>query len=297
MIWDEWRRRLQWIGAVALTIFGVLAFLLPDWAIGQFPWGAGQIMVQTMGAWGIGTAAIAVLAAMQARQDRILGLNVYLWLFGILELLVVIAFIDRLQLGHLLTWPYLVGLLALAASAVAGLLGWWSERPNLRAPQGTVTGWMRAVAIGLGGFTAFLAVGTLMAGPEGQTAQGGVLPEPMSLFSIRAFSAFLAAISAATLSMLLPRNPRPAWELDRGGFILSTIILVAALLHLGAFDFGARPGGLVYILAYAIASILFVIIWLLPRLRPELFAADPPGRSHVERLDATGIGTGEPGGP
>jgi hypothetical protein len=243
-------------------------------------------MAQTMGAWGIGTAAMAVLAAMQTRQDRILGLNVYLWLFGILQLLVVVAFIDRLQLGRVLTWPYLVGLLALAASGVAGVIGWWSERPDLRGPQGTVTWWMRAIALGLGGFTALLAIGTLIAGPEGRTAQGGVVPEPMSLFSIRAFSAFLAAISAATLSMLLPRNPRAAWELDRGGFILSTAILIVALLHLGAFDFGSKPGSLVYIGAYAIASALFAVIWVLPWIRPELFAADPPGRVGLARLDA-----------
>lgn len=277
-MWDRWRRSLQWLGVVALAIFGGVAFAAPGWAVGEFPWGVGPIMAMTMGGWGIGTAAIAALAASQSRQDRILGLNVYLWLFGILELLVVLAFLDRLQVGHLLTWPYLVGLVALAASGVAGVVGWWTTRPDLRGPVGSVTTWMRAVAIGLGAFTAFLAAGTLIAGPEGQTAQGGVLPEPMSLFSIRAFSAFLAAISAATLSMLLPRNPRPAWELDRGGFILSTVILIAALLNLAAFDVAARPGGLVYIAAYAIASVLFVVIWLLPRLRPELFSADPPGR-------------------
>src|SRR5687768_10296104 len=176
-MWDQWRRWLQWAAAVSLGIFGVFAFLLPEWSGDQFPWGAGPIMVQTMGAWGLGTAAMAVLAARQSRQDRILGLNVYLWLFGILQLLVVVAFLDRLQWGHLLTWPYLVGLVALAASAVAGVLGWSSERPDLRGPQGTVTTWMRAFAIGLGVFTAFLAAGTLIAGPEGRTAQGGVLPE------------------------------------------------------------------------------------------------------------------------
>ena len=108
----------------------------------------------------------------------------------------------------------------------------------------------------------------------------------MSLFTIRAFAAFLAAISAATLSMLLSRNPRPAWELDRAGFVISTIILVPAVLNIGAFDFGADPAGLVYVGAYAIASILFAFIWALPWIRPDLFAADPPGRSPVARLDA-----------
>jgi hypothetical protein len=283
-MWDRWRRWFQWVGAASFAIFGVLA-LLPDWAVAQFPWGVGPVMAMTMGAWGIGTAAMAALAASQTSQDRILGLNVYLWLFGILELLVVVAFADRLQVGHVLTWPYLLGLAALAASAVAGVIGWANERPDLRGPAGTVTWWMRAIAIGLGGFTALLAIGTLMAGPDGRTAQGGVVPEPLSLFSIRAFSAFLAAISAATFAMLLPRNPRPAWELDRGGFILSTAILVVALLHVGAFDFGSQPGGLVYVGAYGVASILFAIIWVMPWVRPELFAADPPSRAGLARLD------------
>jgi hypothetical protein len=260
-----------------LAVFGFPAFGLPDWAVDEFPWGVGPIMAMTMGAWGLGTAAMAAMAASTTRLDRALGLNVYLWLFGVLQLLVVLAFRDRLQTGHLLTWPYLAGLGALAVSAIAGVIDWVTRRPDVRGPAGVVTWWMRLIAIALGGFTAVLAAGTLVAGPDGQTAQGGVVPETMSLFSIRAFSAFLAAISAATLAMLLPRNPRPAWELDRGGFILSTLILIAAFVNIEAFDFGERPGGLVYIAAYGIASLLFLVIWALPRFRPDLFAADPPG--------------------
>jgi hypothetical protein len=233
-------------------------------------------MARTIGAWAIGTATIAALAASGSRHDRLVGLHVYLWLFGPLQLVVLGAFAERVRLDHLLTWPYAIGLGALSASAVVGLVGWGRRRPDLRGPSGGVTWWMRVIVIGLAGFTAFLAVGTLRAGPGGQTAYGGVVPETLSLFSIRAFSAFLFAISAASWSMLLARNPRPMWELDRGGFVLSTMILVAAVLHLGAFDFGARAGGAVYIGAYALASILFAIVWALPRWRPDLFAADPP---------------------
>jgi hypothetical protein len=234
-------------------------------------------MAMTVGAWCIGTAVMCALAASSSRLDRILGLNVYTWGFGVLQSLVVLGFLDRLQTGNVLTWPYLIGLLALTASAILGILDAVTRRPDLRGPSGIVTAWMRAIAVGLGAFTALLALGTLVAGSDGGTAYGGYLPEQLSLFSIRAFSAFFAAISAATLSMLLSRNARPAWELDRGGFVLSTLVLVAALANIGAFDFAARPGGLVYIGAYALAAILFSVIWVLPRSRPDLFAADPPG--------------------
>ena len=274
---EIWRRRLLRVAAAALAIFGFGAFALPDWAAGAFPWKVGPVLAMTIGGWALGTSAFAAMAASTSRLDRTLGMNAYLWLFGVLQGLVALTFRDKLQTGHLLTWPYLIGLIALVASAVVGLADWWTRRPDLRGPVGVVPLWMKAIAAGLGAFVAFLAAGTLIAGPDGQVAQGRFFPEQLSLFSIRAFSAFFAAVAGGTLSLLLARKPRPYLELDRSGFMLVSAIVVASLLFLSEFDFAANPGGLVYLGAYVIATVAFGLIWLLARYRPDLFAADRLG--------------------
>lgn len=274
---ELWRRRLLWVAAAALGIFGFGAFANPDWAAGAFPWKVGPLLAMTIGGWALGTSALGAMAASTSRLDRTLGMNVYLLLFGVLQGLVALAFLDKLLPAHVLTWPYLIGLVALAASAVVGVADWWSRRPDLRGPVGMVPLWMKAIVVGLGAFTAFLAAGTLISGPDGQVAQGRFFPEQLSLFSIRAFSAFFATVAGGTLSLLLARNPRPYFELDRGGFVLVLAISIASLIHVSRFDFAAKPGGLAYLGAYVVAMVAFGVIWLLAPYRPDLFAADPPG--------------------
>jgi hypothetical protein len=272
---ETWRRWLLWAAAAAMAIFGALAFVLPNWASTDFPWKVGPFLAMTIGGWALGTAGVAALAARSSRQDRILGMNVYLWLFGSLQLLVVILFLDKLQVGHILTWSYLAGLAALVASAVVGLVEWVRERPDLRGPTGPLPIWMPATAIGLGGFTLVLALGSLVSGPSGQLAHGRFFPEELSGFSMRAFAAFFASVSGGTLALLAARNARPYLDLDTAGLMLVVPITVAAVVYIDRFDFQASPGGLVYLTAYVVALILFVVIRLVARSRPDLLAADP----------------------
>jgi hypothetical protein len=272
---EQWRKRLLWVAAAALAVFGVLAFGLPEWAASDFPWKVAPSLAMTIGGWALGTAGVAALAARASRLDRILGMNVYLWLFGALQSLVVIAFLDKLQTGHILAWPYLIGLGALLASAAVGITDWVRRRPDLRGPAGMVPRWMPGTAVALGGFTVLLAVGAFISGPAGQLATGRFFPEELSGFSMRAFAAFFASVSGGTLSLLLARNARPYLELDKAGLLLVLPITIASLVYLHRFDFVGRPGGLVYLAAYVVALVLFVVIWLFARTRQDLLAADP----------------------
>ncbi len=131
---------------------------------------------------------------------------------------------------------------------------------------------MLAIALGL--FTAVLAVGSWLSASGGQLSQGRFFPEPLSLFSIRAFAAFFASVTAGTLSLLVARNPRPYLELDRAGLILVGLILLASLVYAARFDVSASPASLVYLGAYAVAAMLFAAIWLGARSRPDLLSAD-----------------------
>jgi len=48
------------VSAIALLAIGVPSFLAPAWAASEFPWTVGPFLAQTIGAWSIGTALIAL---------------------------------------------------------------------------------------------------------------------------------------------------------------------------------------------------------------------------------------------
>ena len=263
-------RVLLGVGAAAFLVIGVPAFLAPAWAVGEFPWTVGPFLAQTIGGWSIGTAAIAIHAIRGGLSRRLYGLLIYLGLFGVGQLAVAAAFAARLQTGHVLTWPYLIGLgsLAIGASLAALSLRTGNAAPadmGRRAPW-----WIRAIAALVGGFVLFLAVGTLIAGPDGATARGEVLPEPMGLFSIRAFSAFLFALAAAILSLVLSPRVGPYRSLGTSGLYLIVPITLAAALNVSLFDAG-KPGTLVYFWAYVVVGLIIVAVLVYERRRTDVF--------------------------
>ena len=140
---ERWRQVSLWVSAVAMGVVGLCAYLVPEQASTAFPWKVGPFLTMTIGGWGIGTAATAILAARTSRLASVYPLHVFLGAFGVLELLAVVAFIDRLQTGHLLTYPYLIGLAALIAGALLAIAVWWQGRPDLRGPAVGIPRWGR----------------------------------------------------------------------------------------------------------------------------------------------------------
>jgi len=264
------------VAGIAFLIIGVPSFVAPSWAVGEFPWGVGRFLTQTIGAWCIGNALICFHALWQRDPARTYPLLVYLWVFGIGELLVVIAYLDKLDTGHLLTWPYLVALGALVGSWLCGVAV--QMRGTAEGGSGGVAWrvsggafvptWAKAFWAVVGLFVLFLAIGTLIAADGGAVSRGEVFPEQMSQFSIRSFSAFLFAVAAAIGSVLLARSIEPYVALAWAGLYLVVPITLAALFNLSLFSL-RRPGGLVYILAYVIVgAVLAVALWVF-RNRPE----------------------------
>jgi hypothetical protein len=263
-------RLALWVGCLALLVFGLVAFLAPSWAAERFPWRVGPFLAQTIGGWAMGTAAYAALAALDGRVAVTYPLLVHLGVFGVGELGVAVAFLDKLATGSVLTWPYLAGLVAVAAGAL-----WAGVDALLHRGQGSVVvggseapPWMRVGALLFAVFVGLLALGTLLAGPDGSVAQGRFFPEAMTPFSIRAFSAFFLAIAASALSVVPERRLRPPLELSLAGLVLLVPITVAALWNLALFDFAGRPGGALYLVAYVASIALFgSVVW---RYRREL---------------------------
>ena len=245
---------------------GVLSFVFPSWATGEFPWKVGPFLATTIGGWCLGTAAIAVEAGRDARLPRILPLLAYLWLFGAGQLLVLVAFADKFQAQGLLTYPYLIGLFALLGSAAFGLADWWRRRPDLFGASIDDTpppAWAPRLALAFTAFVGVLVAGTLIAGPNGIAAQRGFVPEAMTLFSLRAFAAFFLALAAMGIAVFPARAVDTYVVLARTGLYLSVPITIAALLNLGLFDLGSRPGGILYLGAYLVVDVglSLALVW------------------------------------
>jgi hypothetical protein len=150
--------------------------------------------------------------------------------------------------------PYLVGLIALMVSAVAGI-GWFiRDRPALRegghAPVGA-----RAGAVGFVVLVAALALATAIAAPGGLTTEGRVFPETMTLFSARAFAAFFSSLALGALTLLVLRASVAAYRFFAAtGLLLIAPITLAALVNIGRFDFVGQPGHAVYLGAYLVVG-------------------------------------------
>ena len=82
-----------------------------------------------------------------------------------------------------------------------------------------------------------------------------VFPDVLTVFTVRAFSAFFLALFIGVASLFLSRRPEAWVTLARMGLYLVVPITLAAFLNIGVFDFAARPGGLIYIGLYVIVGI------------------------------------------
>jgi hypothetical protein len=97
-----------------------------------------------------------------------------------------------------------------------------------------------------------LAVCGFLAGQGGLSTTGQIFPEPLTLFTVRAFAAFYLALAVGLVALLLRPRAASGFMLGIAGVALIVPILAAAFLNLGAFDFAARPLGILYLAAYLV---------------------------------------------
>src|SRR5688572_26133969 len=122
-------RILTYLIAILYAILGILLFLLGGQLAPVFAWKVTPFMAATMGGWCIGNAWSAFTTARRWEWRLVYPSLVYLWVFGISELIVVLVFRDKLLVGHPVAWLYLatIGLNALAA--LLGVYEWSRLRP------------------------------------------------------------------------------------------------------------------------------------------------------------------------
>jgi len=261
-------RTLTYLSGLGYLLIGGVLFLAPDWSAGQFPWNVSSFVVMTIGGWCLGNAVFAWQSARLWDWKTIHPSLTYLWLFGIFDATVMLAFRDKVNLESIVALGYVatVGINVLAA--VIGIMDVLRLRPNIRTDGTPIPGYVRGLMIVFTIVLSTVAVGGLFARAGGLSTEGGLFPEPVTLFTVRAFAAFFAAICLSALPLIWARNLTPMFSYGWAGLILIIPILIAAFVNLDKFDFSGRPGGILYLGAYIV--VLVFVAWGLWRYRPAL---------------------------
>jgi hypothetical protein len=110
--------------AVTYLLLGLIMFVVPGWSAHHFPWKVSPFVAMTSGSYLLGSAWMAGVIQHTWTFARVYTLLLYLWLFGVLETVVVIIHRDKLAAGAALTAPYLITLGLTVVAALTGLADW-----------------------------------------------------------------------------------------------------------------------------------------------------------------------------
>src|SRR6266498_3973259 len=125
-------RNLTYLSALCYLLLGAVLFLAPDWAVGQFPWKVSSFVVMTIGGWCLGNAVFAWQSARTWRWAFVYPSLTYLWLFGIFEAAVFIAFRSKVNLGSVVAFGYLATISINVLTAIVGVIDVLRLRPSAR---------------------------------------------------------------------------------------------------------------------------------------------------------------------
>jgi hypothetical protein len=261
------------LAVVAYLATGVPLFVAPSWASERFAWKVSEFVAMTAGAWCLGTAVFAAWAVVDRRWAAIRPCVVYVLAFGANQLGVALYESDLLRTDVALSWPYLA---ALGLSVVGGLLavvdGGRRLGPDRRPGGVEVTPAMRAADVLFVAFVWLLAAVAFWA--PARATNGAIFPEPLSLFSLRAFGVFYLSLGIAFAVLVADRRAEAVLVGLWCGLTLIAPILVATAVYADSFDLAEHPGQLAYPAAYVAAAVGAVSILLRAR-RAESGVREP----------------------
>ncbi len=248
-------RWLTYLTAILYAIVGALLFLFPERLAPVFAWSVTAFMTMTIGGWCLGNAWLAWITARRWQWSLVYTSLIYLWLFGLGELLVLFNFRDRLVLVHPIAWLYLITLIVNTITALVGIMDWLRIRPQLASSVPPINTRQYAALIAFILFVGFLGLYGSSAQIGAPGTNGGIFPEVMSLFTLRSFGMFYLSLSLAVIPYLWNRNLNAILHHSIAAYGLIIFITAAAFVYIGLFDFAARPGGLAYFGAYLAVGI------------------------------------------
>ena len=248
-------RWLTYLTAILYAILGISLFFFSEALAPVFAWKVTPFMAATMGGWCIGNAWSAFFSARRWDWRLVYMPLVYLWIFGIAELAVLIAFRDKLVLQHPIAWIYFITICINALTALIGVYDWLRLKPRRESfgPQAR-----RFHYVLLSGFVlivAVLAIYGLFAQIGDVGTNGGVFPEIMSLFTLRAFAAFYLSLCVSAALGVREHNLYALLNYGFSSFLLVVAITAAIFVYFHLFDFANHPGQLIYVGAYFLVGI------------------------------------------
>jgi hypothetical protein len=254
-------RWFTYLTGLLYAILGFLLFFLPEHFAPVFAWKVTPFMTMTIGGWCIGNAWLAWITARRWQWSLVYSALLYLWSFGLGELLVLFNFRDKLVLVHPIAWLYFVTLIVNALTAIIGFVDWLRIRPKLASSNPAFSMGQYAATVAFIIFVGFLGLygSTAKAGSPG--TNGGIFPEIMSPFTLRSFGAFYLTLSLAVIPYLWNRNLNAILHHSIASYGLIVFITIAAFVYLRLFDFAAKPGGLLYFIAYLAVGIPLISVF------------------------------------
>jgi hypothetical protein len=248
-------RFLTYSCAVIYGLTGLLLFLFPETLAPVFAWKVTPFMVMTIGAWSLGNAWLAFINARRWQWSLNRTSLLYLWLFGIGELMVLFAFREKLVLQHPIAWLYLVTLIVNTLTAFFGIADYLRLRPE-NTPNGErLTRAQKFPAVLFVFFVGFLGAYGIVAQIGAVGTNGGIFPEIMSLFTLRSFGVFYFSLALGVIPFFWQIGHKTVLHHAFASYGLIIFITAAAFANLSLFNFPQHPGGLLYFGAYLIVGI------------------------------------------
>lgn len=248
-------RWLTYTCAFLYAILGALLFLLPEQLAPVFAWKVTAFMTMTIGGWCLGNAWLAYINAHRWEWKLVYSSLIYLWLFGVGELIVLFLFRDKLKLEHPIAWLYLIALIVNVLTAGVGVFDYLRLRPSNQLSGTAITKVQSLPAVAFVLFVGFLGMYGMTAQIGDTGTNGGIFPEVMSLFTLRSFGVFYFALALGVVPYFWDRSLNAVLHHSFAAYPLVVFITAAAFIYIGLFDFAERPGGLAYFGVYLAVGI------------------------------------------
>lgn len=255
-------RWLTYASALLYGILGALLFLFPKQLAPVFAWKVTAFMTITIGGWCLGNAWLAYINARRWEWKLVYSSLLYLWLFGIGELIVLFVFRDKLKLEHPIAWLYFITLIVNALVAFIGVLDYLRIRPSNKLSGTAITNIQSLPAIAFVLFVGFLGLYGLTAQIGDIGTNAGIFPEVMSLFTLRSFGVFYFALALGVVPYFWDRSLNAVLHHSFAAYGLIVFITTAAFMYIGLFNFSERPGGLAYFGVYLAVGIPLTLIFM-----------------------------------
>jgi hypothetical protein len=255
-------RVLTYLCAILYGILGSLLFLFPEQLAPVFAWKVTAFMTMTIGGWCIGNAWLAYIAARRWEWRQVYSTLIYLWLFGVGELIVLFIFRDKLKLEHPIAWLYFITLIINTLAACIGVFDYLRIRPSNSFSGPIFTNSQSLFAVAFVIFVGGLGLYGLMAQIGAPGTNAGIFPEVMSLFTLRSFGVFYFTLALAIVPYFWDRSANAILNHSFAAYGLILFITTAAFVYRDLFDFSKRPGGLAYFGAYLVVGIPLTFAFL-----------------------------------